>query len=124
LQPHGARVGSIKDPFDNTWYIASQQQAIGKKSEEPERTAMGAPNLFRIALQVGDLAQAGEFYSKLLDDPGIPIPRGSRHYFNCGEVEQMCRASPYACPRFRAGTSPAPTVKSKGDQDHVSQTNS
>ena len=86
LQPHGARVGSIKDPFDNTWYIASQQQAIGEKSEEPERTSMGAPKLFRIALQVGDLAQAGEFYAKLLDDPGIPIPRGSRHYFNCGPV--------------------------------------
>jgi catechol-2,3-dioxygenase len=47
---------------------------------------MGAPKLFRIALQVGDLAQAGEFYSKLLDDPGILIPRGSRHYFNCGPV--------------------------------------
>ena len=86
LQPHGARVGSIKDPFDNTWYIASQQQVIGEKSEEPERTSMGAPKLFRIALQVGDLNQAGEFYSKLLDDPGIPIPRGSRHYFNCGPV--------------------------------------
>jgi len=86
LQPHGARVGSIKDPFDNTWYIASQQQAIEEKSEEPERTSMGAPKLFRIALQVGDLAQAGEFYAKLLDDPGIPIPRGSRHYFNCGPV--------------------------------------
>jgi uncharacterized glyoxalase superfamily protein PhnB len=86
LQPHGARVGTIKDPFDNTWYIASQQQAIGEPSEEPERKSMGAPKLFRIALQVGDLAQAGEFYSKLLDDPGIPIPRGSRHYFNCGPV--------------------------------------
>ena len=86
LQPHGARVGTIKDPFDNTWYIASQQRVIGEKSEEPERTLMGAPKLFRIALQVGDLAQAGEFYSKLLDDPGIPIPRGSRHYFNCGPV--------------------------------------
>jgi len=47
---------------------------------------MGAPKMFRIALQVGDLAAAGEFYSKLLDDPGIPIPRGSRHYFNCGTV--------------------------------------
>jgi PhnB protein len=30
LQPHGARVGSIKDPFDNTWYMASQQQVIGE----------------------------------------------------------------------------------------------
>ncbi len=47
---------------------------------------MSAPRMFRIALQVGDLAAAGAFYSKLLDDPGIPIPRGSRHYFNCGPV--------------------------------------
>ena len=47
---------------------------------------MSAPRMFRIALQVGDLAAAADFYSKLLDDPGIPIPRGSRHYFNCGSV--------------------------------------
>jgi predicted enzyme related to lactoylglutathione lyase len=47
---------------------------------------MATAKLFRVALQVGDLEKAGEFYSKLLDDPGIPIPRGSRHYFNCGAV--------------------------------------
>ena len=23
-QPYGARVGTIKDPFDNVWYIATQ----------------------------------------------------------------------------------------------------
>lgn len=86
LQPHGARVGSITDPFDNVWYIASQMKSMGEDSTEPERKPMGAPKLFRITLQVGDLARAGEFYSQLLDDPGIPIPRGSRHYFNCGPV--------------------------------------
>jgi catechol-2,3-dioxygenase len=47
---------------------------------------MSSAKLFRVALQVGDLAKAGEFYAQLLDDPGIPIPRGSRHYFNCGPV--------------------------------------
>lgn len=47
---------------------------------------MASAKLFRVALQVGDLEKAGEFYAKLLDDPGIPIPRGSRHYFNCGAV--------------------------------------
>jgi hypothetical protein len=47
---------------------------------------MATAKLFRVALQVGDLAKAGEFYSQLLDDPGIPIPLGSRHYFNCGAV--------------------------------------
>lgn len=31
LQPHGARVGSIKDPFDNVWYIASQVSTIGEQ---------------------------------------------------------------------------------------------
>jgi uncharacterized glyoxalase superfamily protein PhnB len=86
LQPHGARVGTIKDPFDNVWYIASQVQTAGETPAETERKTMGAPRMFRIALQVGDLAAAGEFYSKLLDDPGIPIPRGSRHYFNCGSM--------------------------------------
>lgn len=29
LQPHGARMGSIQDPFDNVWYIASQVQTLG-----------------------------------------------------------------------------------------------
>ncbi|HYW69440.1 MAG TPA: VOC family protein [Pyrinomonadaceae bacterium] len=85
LQPHGARMGSIKDPFDNVWYIASQVQKAGGPPPE-ERTTMGAPRMFRVALQVGDLAAAGAFYSQLLEDPGIPIPRGSRHYFNCGAM--------------------------------------
>lgn len=86
LQPHGARTGSIQDPFDNVWYIASQVQTAGEPPAETERKTMGAPRMFRIALQVGELAAAGEFYSQLLDDPGIPIPRGSRHYFNCGPI--------------------------------------
>src|SRR5215471_3949722 len=86
LQTHGARMGSITDPFDNVWYIASQVQTVGQQPAEPERKTMGAPKMFRIALQVGDLDQAGAFYAQLLDDPGIPIPRGSRHYFNCGPV--------------------------------------
>jgi uncharacterized glyoxalase superfamily protein PhnB len=30
LQPHGARMGSIQDPFDNVWYIASQVQTAGE----------------------------------------------------------------------------------------------
>ena len=44
------------------------------------------PKLFRIALQVSDLDQAAAFYAKLLDDKGVRIPRGSRHYFDCGPV--------------------------------------
>ena len=47
---------------------------------------MASAKLFRIAFQVGDLDQAAGFYSKLLDDSGIRIARGSRHYFDCGGV--------------------------------------
>lgn len=45
-----------------------------------------APALFRLILQVPDLDQAAEFYSKLLADEGRRIPRASRHYFDCGSV--------------------------------------
>jgi extradiol dioxygenase family protein len=45
-----------------------------------------APALFRLILQVPDLDQAAEFYSKLLADEGRRIPRASRHYFDCGPV--------------------------------------
>jgi len=42
--------------------------------------------LFRVILQVSDLDKAAEFYAKLLNDEGRRIPRGSRHYFDCGPV--------------------------------------
>lgn len=45
-----------------------------------------APTLFRVILQVSDLDQAAEFYSKLLNNEGRRIPRASRHYFDCGPV--------------------------------------
>ena len=48
---------------------------------------MGNPSkLFRVILQVSDLDKAAQFYAKLLDDEGRRIPRGSRHYFDCGPV--------------------------------------
>ena len=47
---------------------------------------MATTKLFRVTLQVSDLDKAAAFYSKLLDDQGIRIPRGSRHYYNCGPV--------------------------------------
>jgi uncharacterized glyoxalase superfamily protein PhnB len=83
--PYGGRTGTVKDPWGNTWYLSSQEQ---KKAEpkQQRRESMARAKLFRVALQVADLNQAGAFYAKLLDDPGIPIPRGSRHYFNCGPV--------------------------------------
>jgi len=45
-----------------------------------------APTLFRIVIQVDDLDKAEAFYSQLLGDNGRRIPRGSRHYFDCGPV--------------------------------------
>ena len=45
-----------------------------------------APTLYRIILQVDNLDRAEEFYAKLLGDRGRRIPRGSRHYFDCGPV--------------------------------------
>jgi len=46
----------------------------------------GALTLFRVVLQVNDLDKAAEFYSLLLDEAGRRIPRGSRHYYDCGPV--------------------------------------
>jgi predicted enzyme related to lactoylglutathione lyase len=45
-----------------------------------------APTLFRIVIQVDDLDKAEQFYGTLLGDPGRRIPRGSRHYIDCGPV--------------------------------------
>jgi catechol 2,3-dioxygenase-like lactoylglutathione lyase family enzyme len=45
-----------------------------------------APTLYRIILQVDNLDKAEEFYGKLLGDRGRRIPRGSRHYIDCGPV--------------------------------------
>jgi uncharacterized glyoxalase superfamily protein PhnB len=83
-QPYGGRTGTIRDPFGNIWYLSSQNKVEEEKTTR--RSLMSTAKLFRVALQVADLAKAGEFYGRLLDDPGIPIPRGSRHYFNCGPV--------------------------------------
>lgn len=45
-----------------------------------------APTLYRIILQVDNLDRAEEFYGTLLGDRGRRIPRGSRHYVDCGPV--------------------------------------
>ncbi len=85
-QAYGDRVGAVKDPFDNVWYIGTHLQTQKSETTESGRISMGVPKLFRIAVQVADLDQASAFYAKLLDDPGRRIPRGSRHYFDCGSV--------------------------------------
>ena len=43
------------------------------------------PQFFRLNIEVGDLAAAIEFYTKLLDIPGRKQP-GSRVYFDAGPV--------------------------------------
>lgn len=85
-QAYGDRVGAVKDPFDNIWYIGEHLQTEKSDTTESGETSMATSKLFRIALQVGDLDQAAAFYAKLLDDQGRRIPRGSRHYFDCGPV--------------------------------------
>ena len=50
-----------------------------------KRRASDVPNLFRLNLEVGNLDQAAEFYSKLFGLEGRK-QAGSRCYFNCGPV--------------------------------------
>jgi len=50
-----------------------------------KRRAADVPNLFRLNLEVGNLDQAAEFYSKLFGLEGRK-QAGSRCYFNCGPV--------------------------------------
>jgi uncharacterized glyoxalase superfamily protein PhnB/predicted enzyme related to lactoylglutathione lyase len=85
-QVYGDRMGAVKDPFDNVWYIGTHLQVKESETTKTGRISMGAPKLFRIAVQVADLDKASAFYAQLLDDPGRRIPRGSRHYFDCGPV--------------------------------------
>jgi catechol 2,3-dioxygenase-like lactoylglutathione lyase family enzyme len=47
---------------------------------------ISVPVLFRVILQVADLDQAADFYSKLLGTNGRRIHRAERHYFDCGPV--------------------------------------
>jgi predicted enzyme related to lactoylglutathione lyase len=47
--------------------------------------ANDTPQFFRLNIEVGDLNQAIDFYTKLLDLQGRKQP-GSRVYFDCGPV--------------------------------------
>jgi predicted enzyme related to lactoylglutathione lyase len=48
-------------------------------------TAVAAPKLFRITLEVANLPDAVTFYQKLFGIEGEGHP-GARHYFNCGGI--------------------------------------
>ena len=68
-----------------------QKQATTKttKNKKPPSTKKTSgndvPNLFRLNLEVGNLDQAADFYSKLFGVKGRK-QAGSRCYFNCGAV--------------------------------------
>jgi catechol 2,3-dioxygenase-like lactoylglutathione lyase family enzyme len=46
---------------------------------------VAAVRLFRVILPVNDIERGAQFYSALLDQPGMRVSPG-RHYFPCGEV--------------------------------------
>jgi len=54
-------------------------------AKSARKRASDVPNLFRLNLEVGNLDQAAEFYSKLFGLEGRK-QAGSRCYFNCGPV--------------------------------------
>ncbi|HEX5050325.1 MAG TPA: VOC family protein [Planctomycetota bacterium] len=69
---------------------ATKAPAKRAAKASPKRAAAGkertdAPNLFRLNVEVGDLAEAARFYSTLLGIAGTQYP-GSRIYFACGAV--------------------------------------
>jgi predicted enzyme related to lactoylglutathione lyase len=56
-----------------------------KTAASKRRSETDVPNLFRLNVEVGDLDQAAEFYSKLFGMEGRK-QAGSRCYFTCGAV--------------------------------------
>ena len=59
--PYGGRTGTVKDPFDNVWYIGTRSEIEKPETTESRRISMAIPTLFRIAFQVGNLDQASAF---------------------------------------------------------------
>lgn len=65
--------------------MSSKQKDQPKKPTSNKTQAADVPQFFRLNIEVGDLNQAAEFYSKLLGIEGRK-QAGSRCYFNCGAV--------------------------------------
>src|SRR5229473_1456638 len=78
--------GQLKIRSGTSGTSAPKVKRRKKRTHQHRRKSMAAAKLFRLTLQVSDLDKASAFYSKLLDDEGIRIPRGSRHYYDCGPV--------------------------------------
>jgi catechol-2,3-dioxygenase len=72
-------------PFETAGAV-DLHAAKGHSGNTSKSYSMRAPRIFRIPVEVADLAGAVAFYSKLLGAPGRPIRGGSRHYFDSGSV--------------------------------------
>jgi catechol 2,3-dioxygenase-like lactoylglutathione lyase family enzyme len=81
--------------------MATKKRRTAKKPEGRtvrQRGTADVPRLFRINVEVGNLAEAETFYSKLLGLKGRP-QAGSRCYFDCGPVTlQVLDVSPVRQP--------------------------
>ena len=64
--------------------MAARKKAT-KKAMKSRKPGTDMPNLFRINVEVGDLEQAAEFYTKLFGLVGRK-QAGARCYFTCGAV--------------------------------------
>jgi len=69
-----------------------------KTVKKPAARKADVPSLFRINVEVGNLDQAADFYSKLLGTEGRK-QAGGRCYFNCGPVTlQVLDVSTHGTP--------------------------
>jgi predicted enzyme related to lactoylglutathione lyase len=64
--------------------MAARKQAT-TKAKRTKRTGVDVPSLFRLNVEVGNLDQAAEFYSRLFGLVGRK-QAGARCYFSCGPV--------------------------------------
>jgi len=67
--------------------MTTKKRTLKKRRSRPlkQTRASDVPRLFRINIEVGNLAEAENFYSKLLGLKGR-TQAGSRCYFDCGSV--------------------------------------
>jgi hypothetical protein len=61
------------------------KKAVARKVTRRKQVGQDVPSLFRLTIEVANLDDAQEFYSKLFGTPGSRQP-GGRVYFNAGAV--------------------------------------
>src|ERR1043166_5417606 len=77
-------MATTRNSFRATRALISMKCA--RSYEHRSKIMISVAVLFRVILQVADLDQAADFYSKLLGTNGRRIHRAERHYFDCGPV--------------------------------------